>query len=268
MSRNVEDARFESLRAREQDSQSHGSETTDSEEKDHLLNHVKPFLRRRRFRTPSWHWMAHSVMLGLVVMLLVERVWPGQTKAHRFEFAGDVTGFAPEFRQKVLSFAPDPRFMPEDPSEFFTDEVKEEWLSIAPKGLGYLNIPDSEEFDNMPTPLVGYPEDKFVVTSSVTHQLHCLYAIAETYAKFATNRTLSYEVPWHLGHCVDYIRQGIMCCGDVALEGEQTSFPDGIIGSDGWDATHVCKDYTQVYNYLEDNAVDDQKWISGITDLH
>lgn len=40
-------------------------------------------------------------------------------------------------------------------------------------GLGYLEIKKPEEYDNLPKPLEEYPE-KFVVTSSMTHQLHCL----------------------------------------------------------------------------------------------
>lgn len=52
-----------------------------------------------------------------------------------------------------------------------------------------------------------------------------------------------------------------MCYGDVALEGEQTTFPEGFNGSDGWDAKHVCKDYSQVYDYLESNRVNNKLWI-------
>lgn len=52
-----------------------------------------------------------------------------------------------------------------------------------------------------------------------------------------------------------------MCNGDVALEGAQTTFPEGFEGSDGWDARHICKDYTQVINHLEQNRADDKIWI-------
>lgn len=31
---------------------------------------------------------------------------------------------------------------------------------------------------------------------------------------------------WHDLHCSDYLCQSIMCCGDMALEGTQTTFPD------------------------------------------
>lgn len=53
-----------------------------------------------------------------------------------------------------------------------------------------------------------------------------------------------------------------MCCGDVALEGAETTFPIGAKGgSDGWDATHVCKNYQQVHDYLEEHRRDDNEWI-------
>jgi hypothetical protein len=52
-----------------------------------------------------------------------------------------------------------------------------------------------------------------------------------------------------------------MCCGDVALEGDETTFPEGVAGSDGWDAKHICKDYSQIYKYLEDNRANDDIWI-------
>jgi hypothetical protein len=59
-----------------------------------------------------------------------------------------------------------------------------------------------------------------------------------------------------------------MCAGDVALEGAATTFPGGkggedMGGSDGWDAKHVCKDYGQVYEYLEKETINRMKWISS-----
>ena len=50
-----------------------------------------------------------------------------------------------------------------------------------------------------------------------------------------------------------------MCSADVALEGHETTFPDDNGGSDGWDAKHVCRDYSEVRRYLEGvRAYDDQ----------
>ena len=67
---------------------------------------------------------------------------------------------------------------------------------------------------------------------------------------------------WHSRHCFEYLRQSILCCGDTALEGKQTSFPEkDTPGSDGWDAKHVCRDYDQVRTHLEKNRINDEVWI-------
>jgi hypothetical protein len=62
-------------------------------------------------------------------------------------------------------------------------------------------------------------------------------------------------------HCFDYMRQAILCSADIALEGHAFSFPEDNSGSDGWDAKHVCKDYGQVFEYLESVRPDDRKQI-------
>ncbi|KAK0643303.1 hypothetical protein B0T16DRAFT_415652 [Cercophora newfieldiana] len=158
-------------------------------------------------------------------------------------------------------FKPEPAFIPLNVSEFFTVEVQRKWLSIVPTGLGYVRINNTQDYDNLPTPLEGYPESTF--TTSMTHQLHCLHAIVRVVAAYASNQTerLPDEGPWHMAHCFDYLRQSIMCAGDVALEGQQTTFPEDMTGSDGWDAKHVCKDYGQIMSYLDEKRANDEIWI-------
>jgi len=47
----------------------------------------------------------------------------------------------------------------------------------------------------------------------------------------------------HVGHCIDYIRQGIMCAGDMSLEWPREE-PDGRrVAVDGWGAQHVCRSW-------------------------
>ncbi|KAI0476657.1 hypothetical protein F4859DRAFT_57130 [Xylaria cf. heliscus] len=206
-------------------------------------------------------WLVDTFLLLVIIILLLEKRWAPQRKYHQFEGNGDITGFAPQFSQQIRQFSPDPGFAPENTSEFFSEETRKNWLGITPKGLGYLEVNDPAKYDNLPTKLKIF-EDQFVVTTSMTHQLHCLYAIAEAYSALTSDTTrVPKETPWHLTHCFDYIRQGIMCCGDVALEGEQTTFPEGFEGSDGWDAKHVCKDYGQILAYLNKNRANDEVWI-------
>ena len=47
----------------------------------------------------------------------------------------------------------------------------------------------------------------------------------------------------HIHHCFDYIRQSLMCAGDMAMEWPRTE-PDGRrIAVDGWGVPHECKSW-------------------------
>jgi hypothetical protein len=141
-------------------------------------------------------------------------------------------------------------------------------LTIATEGLGYVNVKNPSRHDNLPTPIHDYPNHT-VFTTSMTHQLHCLYTILDAYNLLTVWQEPSLiEMPWHINHCFEYMRQAIMCAGDVALEGAATAFPEDPVtgdrgGSDGWDAKHVCKDYGQIYDYLERETINPYKWISS-----
>ncbi|RYP74715.1 hypothetical protein DL769_003974 [Monosporascus sp. CRB-8-3] len=176
------------------DSSTEFDETIDLNDKDYMSTGSHPTKRRWLAALREHGWLVNAVLLLVIIVQLVEKGWHKHGKDHYFEGAGDLTGFAPEFPQQITKFTPDPGFVPENTSEFFTEETRRKWLGLVPRGLGYLEIPNPGDYDNLPTPLAEFP-DQFVVTSSMTHQLHCL---------------------------------SIMCCGDVALEGEQTTFPDGV----------------------------------------
>lgn len=73
----------------------------------------------------------------------------------------------------------------------------------------------------------------------------------------------------HYFHCIDYIRQAVMCSGDVALEPHsENDGPDNGPQDGGWNGIHgkflgmiistfmtnleiVCKNYDEVIHYLE-----------------
>jgi hypothetical protein len=141
------------------------------------------------------------------------------------------------------------------------------------EGLGYVLVKDPSKYDNLPHPIHDYPNHT-VYTTSVTHQLHCLYTVLGAYnsQKLAlSNPNIPIppiKMPWHINHCFEYMRQAIMCNGDVALEGAATTFPlseggEDRGGSDGWDARHVCRDYGEVKGYLEERTMNHWKWISS-----
>jgi hypothetical protein len=60
----------------------------------------------------------------------------------------------------------------------------------------------------------------------------------------------------HVDHCFRYLRQSLVCCGDTALEGQNTkiTLPD----TDGTGAVHLCKDFEQVRAWAEERRMDDK----------
>ncbi|GAP88842.1 hypothetical protein SAMD00023353_1700980 [Rosellinia necatrix] len=245
-----------------EDDDDSGSEGDDLlNERDYLRNPTEPKKAGFLVVLEGHRWLIDTFLLLVIVALVFERSWTPRCDRDSLEGNGDITGFAPFFSQQIRKFSPDPGFVPENTSEFFSEETKQRWLDILPKGLGYLEVKDPEKYNSLPTQLTGF-DGQFVVTTSMTHQLHCLHAIAEAYSALTSDTSrVPEETPWHLTHCFDYIRQGIMCCGDVALEGEQTTFPEGFDGSDGWDAKHVCKDYDQILAYLNESRANDEVWV-------
>lgn len=88
---------------------------------------------------------------------------------------------------------------------------------------------------------------------SLFHQLHCLKHI-RTYLytmKAALNKTRPldvYEVllapmEEHVEHCFDYLRQAVMCAGDMSLEWPRTESDGRRFAVDGWGIPHQCKSW-------------------------
>lgn len=75
--------------------------------------------------------LLNTILLLFVLVLLVDR--RGHQQGHwQLEGSGDITSFIPAVSQQIKSFVPDMAFVPENGSEFFSDAVKDKWLSIVP----------------------------------------------------------------------------------------------------------------------------------------
>ncbi|KAI0942531.1 hypothetical protein AcW1_003135 [Taiwanofungus camphoratus] len=104
----------------------------------------------------------------------------------------------------------------------------DEWESASSAGYGYVRLG---------------PEDRlFAVT--MYHELHCLRMLNLAFSKTASTSA-------HIRHCLDYLRQGILCSPDLTLEPghfEEKDFEVERMGS-----THTCKDWSAVYPIMDEN---------------
>ncbi|KAG7135556.1 Oxidase ustYa like protein [Verticillium longisporum] len=167
-----------------------------------------------------------------------------------FVGGGLIADRPPNFATKVIKWESDPSFVPNNTAEFFEQQTVDKWQSLLPVNA---HRGDGETFS----------------TTSMTHQLHCLFMMGRVYAGVTERRTAELPADYHAHflHCIDYIRQGIMCSGDVALEPHTPEDADDLGAKDGgWNGLHVCKDYGQVLEYLDEQIQEGGRTVLPIDD--
>lgn len=238
---------------------------------------LNPILPRRPVcgGLSAFSWLSNAILLGVILFLLLDKIH-NSGRRPAYELAGDINNVWPELPQQIIEFQPDGRFVGNLTSPTFINDIKQHWLELVPKGLGFVEVVDYAGRPDIPPPLIEYK--KPVYTTSVTHQLHCMFMIMHGFNDLALNHgrfamdmagedgdeglTREGEDPVeHLSHCFDYLRQAIMCHGDTALEGRQTTFGSDVGGSDGWNVQHVCKPWDRIHDWLEEHRIDDREWI-------
>ena len=138
---------------------------------------------------------------------------------------------------------------------------EEDWESLFPYGSGFVRVDDPQQFGLSG----GYPlesstsetTESFCV--SVFHQLHCLNSIrfqlenpGKTHEGHGHDKLSAHANELHVAHCLDYLRQSIMCAGDMSLESAVTDKNGKLIQAvSGWGATHTCKAWDEVFEYTE-----------------
>lgn len=98
---------------------------------------LEPSRRARQFR-----WCSSTLVQGLLNIVLFVALLGlllDRRRPKTLEGSGDITGFIPPVGHQIKSFVPNMSFAPENGTEFFTDEVKNMWLSLVPsKWPGYI----------------------------------------------------------------------------------------------------------------------------------
>lgn len=153
-------------------------------------------------------------------------------------------------------------------------------------------MPESKTIEND-------PEEAEIYSLSVLHQLHCLVGIppklynptrrALTFGHCGCTCTCTCNVLYsystqgvirdvikkyekhdksrfagrgHEYHCIDYIRQSIMCSGDMTLDYAELHEDGTRRGFSGANSTHQCRDWDAIVHWAEENREGDKKGIA------
>lgn len=93
---------------------------------------------------------------------------------------------------------------------------------------------------------------------SVYHQLHCLkalhVALLPTIRGIEPRDDDGFEHN-HIEHCLDYLRQSVMCSGDTTLEPPDERPEKGKSPLQGWGVEHTCQSWEEIEQWRGGNGV-------------
>jgi len=119
------------------------------------------------------------------------------------------------------------------------------WKEMMPLGAGFLRVPFPRMYDMPSSKLIpGDYQLAEIYSMSITHQLHCLAVLRHVIMKYEVHSKSRFAGDGHEYHCLDYIRQAILCAGDTTLDHAEGS--DRKSGFSGAGATHQCRDWEAI----------------------
>ncbi|KAH8897914.1 hypothetical protein GQ53DRAFT_818168 [Thozetella sp. PMI_491] len=158
-------------------------------------------------------------------------------------------------------FGPEARFFSEY-SGWPNDETDRRWKALYEHGFSYIDSNSHDKLLNktLRTPMPG-KEDSYMVVLDVFHQLHCLNTIRRYfYPKrynltfFNDDGTVSYEKWIHVDHCIDTIRQSLMCNADTSANGYDW-FPSIHYLRIHLNSVHRCRNWDMVRDWAKEHYV-------------
>ncbi|EOA80766.1 uncharacterized protein SETTUDRAFT_44662 [Exserohilum turcica Et28A] len=205
--------------------------------------------------------------LGLWIITAVTLAWVlvhGSREQHSSNHAVGSFSFA-LVPSRIVTFGSNSDF-------HFTakDAGESAWMSLMPNDGGIVSIPDPAKHQ-LP---VSYKDrnasNAEVYSMSMFHQLHCLVKnsirmLLGEFAGLITNSSAGggqleprniFAPESHVDHCFDYLRQAIMCAGDLSLE--HSVVPDEF-GFNGWGTAHACADWGAMWELAVEHRYEQQQ---------
>lgn len=101
--------------------------------------------------------------------------------------------------------------------------------------------------------------DPFVVGLSVYHQLHCLNDLRNKFAPSSGNVTINELLAddaqyTHIFHCIDLLRQSLMCSADLSLVYWEWR-PERGHHSPNATTTHICRKWEGIHGWAKEHKI-------------
>ncbi|RDW72844.1 hypothetical protein BP6252_06751 [Coleophoma cylindrospora] len=206
-------------------------------------------------------WVAHAVLLSVSLTALALSVFIRlSTPSIPFTYTPAQSAIKYEIQHFDLPPVPKGPYIGKGPEvdaawNYITNDIgdtmvsREEMIQMNLDPEGTLEITD---------PATG--KKGYRVAVEVFHQLHCLDLLRqnnykEHYAPLGGDVSESkHHLFGHLDHCIDALRQFVMCQGDLNVFAFRFPFNDGDPWPD-YTTPHVCRNYDSIRQWAVDHTV-------------
>ncbi|KAL4861734.1 hypothetical protein BDV12DRAFT_203705 [Aspergillus spectabilis] len=145
-------------------------------------------------------------------------------------------------------------------------QVSEAWGDYGVPSYGFITLSTPSRYNLPPNDNV-VPGISNAYMVSVYHQLHCLKALHAALLPVITGGEVSVHDHVHerdsalagfehnhIEHCLDYLRQAVMCAGDVTLEPPDQRPESGKSPLQGWGVEHSCRSWEGIERWRGENG--------------
>lgn len=113
-----------------------------------------------------------------------------------------------------------------------------------------------------PPPSLPQPALFPVTLLAHTHKIPCQGVVRDVIKKYEKHDKSRFAGAGHEYHCIDYIRQSIMCSGDTTLDFAELHDDGTRRGFSGAGSTHQCRDWDSIVDWAVENRAGDKKGIA------
>ncbi|KAH9887534.1 hypothetical protein F4778DRAFT_431325 [Xylariomycetidae sp. FL2044] len=224
-----------------------------------------PWSRRLERLSPHWAWICHALLLSASMTFFALSFCAKTAKMSDMEFTQEYSAWSPaasavKYETQQFDLPP----VAEGPFIGKGDDVDSHWDRIT--NIGDTMISREEMINlglNPDTSLaITDPDGKpgYRVAVEVFHQLHCLNLLRQDvykdhYAPLGGDTAAEpADLRGHLDHCIDALRQFIMCQGDVGVFSFDFPYGDG----DPWpnySTPRTCRNFESIRQWAVDHTV-------------
>ncbi|KAI1368518.1 hypothetical protein F5Y08DRAFT_267010 [Xylaria arbuscula] len=241
-------------------------ERVESEEKLTWTDSSESLTSVTRNLSPHWIWLAHAILLSLSTLLFALSFCTKTAKISDLEYTEKYSAWSPaasavEYETQHFDLPP----IAEGPFIGKGDDVDAKWDYISALGDTMISHEEMTSLGLDPNSSLKITDPRngkpgYRVAIEVFHQLHCLNLLRQNvykdyYAPLGGDTSAPLmDLRGHLDHCIDALRQFVMCQGDVGVFSFNYPFNDGDPWPD-YSTPHTCRNFESIRQWAVDHTV-------------